>query len=377
MGGHIHLEILPTRIDPVRWAELYDESLALLRRHPSQPMSVSSAGDRTFYTRALEKDAHDPARRRWEIVGDMASMATGEPFSMGRALPAGASMREDLEIAAHLHDLDRPTASVFCADTFGRPYHQTLLAICALIEAAAPDAAIVRGDFDTVEARLACAWASAALGRRIRAPIVTRPKDLYWRLARHHRGDDLLDLFTALCRAPEDLTMGVLESVTAPERWRRWRRRPAQSAPAPAPEPQTDASVPGLQALMATHDLDDLHGPARLYLKIIGWRIARIIDLDPLDPFRGTTERLRAHIERAARANDLTLSEDAWDDLDAAGDEDLRFALALLLVDARNYGIEEARRALLENATLRRSLQEAALDPHLSAEIGPWIAILS
>src|SRR5690606_36449245 len=91
MGVYVRLTIVPGAIDPTAWAEVYDATLTLLARHPDRLVSLrrltpgARGGSRLVYSRALEHDAEDPARRRWKVEGDE-SGRTGETFTLYRDL---------------------------------------------------------------------------------------------------------------------------------------------------------------------------------------------------------------------------------------------------------------------------------------------------
>ena len=78
MGVYINLHIVPEKIDPRAWAEMYDLSLEIIRNYPDTTAAGMSWKKKSHYTlpiysRDLEEEVHVPSERRWHVVGDMES----------------------------------------------------------------------------------------------------------------------------------------------------------------------------------------------------------------------------------------------------------------------------------------------------------------
>ena len=90
VGVHVILDIVPQRIDPAAWADAFEETLLLLKAHPARLLGYGFrlvAGARVpVFTRGVEQGGQDPAERRWCVVGDRATLGTGERQRMYRDL---------------------------------------------------------------------------------------------------------------------------------------------------------------------------------------------------------------------------------------------------------------------------------------------------
>ena len=236
MGVCLDLDILPCSIEPRAWTKAWDDSLRLLRAHPSRLVGLDSKehgqGTRLVYTRELERRAQTP-EWHWHVVGDRRSGLVGESVLLYRDLrhyedggrprrakgDAAVELRKrDLEVASR-----NPLAPVFDnVKTQGHPYHEALVAVVSLLEHCLGSAAFASGDLDATMTRRACTWAGKVLGRKIELPVCFRPDALFQRLEGHFEGDALLDTCIALNAGPEDeMIMTLVSRVDrgALERW--------------------------------------------------------------------------------------------------------------------------------------------------------------
>lgn len=215
MGVHIYLDIIPQRIDARVWAELYAETLVLLRSHPTVLMGLgtrSVAGIRlAMYTREIEHHPDQPARRYWCVSGDFTSRRTGETFTMYRDLqhyaPAGKVKFED--ILLHDPGEEGEATGVFSAKTQGEPYHIAILAAAMMVESRLPQQAIVSGEIDREQARAAQAWAQEVLKCKLALPVRVDIPALYQRLSAQLSGRELLNRFDDLLLAAPDEKMAA------------------------------------------------------------------------------------------------------------------------------------------------------------------------
>ena len=87
---HVILDIIPDRIDAAAWADAFEETLRLLEAHPARLLGYgfrAASGVRVpVYTRRVEQGGTDPAERRWCVVGDRATLGTGERQRMYKDL---------------------------------------------------------------------------------------------------------------------------------------------------------------------------------------------------------------------------------------------------------------------------------------------------
>jgi hypothetical protein len=229
------LDILPRRIEPAEWAEVYDDARALLVAHPARLLGydwTTIAGiPLPVYTRAIERDLADPLARRWCIAGERVTLATGEPQTMYRDLglylaptrtPYGEEPGPALDDILLAVAVDTPIAAAAPAslDPLGPalPAHQVsglarpghglarvlgdavtpascalpLLAAAMVVEARFPRWAMVHGDIDREQAEAARRWAETVLGRPIALPVRVDAWRLVERLGKGLAGQALV-----------------------------------------------------------------------------------------------------------------------------------------------------------------------------------------
>jgi hypothetical protein len=289
MGVHVVLDIVPQRIDPAAWAEAFDETARLLAAHPARLLGYGfrvAAGVRVpVFTRGVEQGGNDPAERRWCVVGDRATLGSGERQRMYRDLrrytaripPAPVASASatalafltaeppaDDVLALALSGVSRPagrgTSAVTPVRVFGEGEQSTscqlaLLAAAMVVETRFPRDALVSGRFDREQAEAARRWASGVAGRAVALPVRVDAWRLVERLGAHLEGQALVRavdaLYLAESPAREAALLGVFGRTDA-EPWFAGRLR-EHASPA----------EPGALRLAAAY-LEATRDPARL-----------------------------------------------------------------------------------------------------------------
>lgn len=82
MGVFLYLDLIPGRIDKQAWAGVYEESLKLIGAYPFASLTYNEIDgcQRFIYSSSVEYKKDDPQRRHWQVVGDLVSKKTAEPF---------------------------------------------------------------------------------------------------------------------------------------------------------------------------------------------------------------------------------------------------------------------------------------------------------
>jgi len=220
MGVYVNLHIMPEKIDPRAWAEMYDLSLEIIRNYPDTPAAGMSWKKKSHYTvllysRDLEEEVHAPSERRWHVVGDMESGLMAESFMLFRDL---ANYRDSghfpkkpgtkpRDILAEL-SLDEGTGAcdVFSSKTQGHPYHYSMLAVGMLVESLFSPYACVTGDINRAQAERVIREAGRLAGPRLQLPVCTVAEVLLARLAPFHQGEKLVE-------AAQDLYLGDRDTL--------------------------------------------------------------------------------------------------------------------------------------------------------------------
>lgn len=204
MGIHVHLQVRRDAIEPAAWNEVYDDTLRLLRSHPSGILGLDRrkllGRDVVMYTREIERKIH--GETEWCAVGDRLSMRFGESFHFPRddSAASGAGRRrtkrrdagEDLVLC---EPDERGGGDVFGNKTQGEPYHVPILAAALVVEDRFPSAALVWGDIDEDDVNAAKAWAEKALEREVALPVLFDAPALLLRLSTRWGGVKLIGAF--------------------------------------------------------------------------------------------------------------------------------------------------------------------------------------
>lgn len=199
MGVHVHLDVQWEAIDPDAWTGAYDETLTLLRAHPSQLMGYAwrriLGREIPMYTKDVERIEKDG--RCICVVGDRRSMRFAESFRLSRNHPCPSKVHRSStsrDLALDEPD-ERSGARVFGAKTQGEPYHDAIVAVSILIEAHFPGAALLWGDIDEAGASASRQWAEKVLGRALPMPVLYHAPTLVQRLSQKWQGEALLRAF--------------------------------------------------------------------------------------------------------------------------------------------------------------------------------------
>jgi hypothetical protein len=234
---HVILDIVPGRIDKVAWAVAFEETLRLLQQHPARLLGYGfrvAGGVRVpVFTRGVEQGGNDPSERRWCVVGDRATLGTGERQRMYRDLaryvvrssaPGAPLAADDILVAATSSPaLDVPgVVRVFGEGDQSEPCRLPLLAAAMVVECRFPRYALVSGRFEREHAEVARRWASGVLGRAVALPVRVDAFRLVERLGVAAEGAALLKavdaLFLACPGARERALLGLFERNVA-EPW--------------------------------------------------------------------------------------------------------------------------------------------------------------
>jgi hypothetical protein len=364
VGVHVVLDIVPQRIEPPAWAEAFEETRTLVEAHPARLLGYgfrAVAGARVpVFTRSVVQGVHDPAERRWCVVGDRATLWAGERQRMyrdlgrylARCVPSPEAEQDVL--LAFATDTPQPgTVRVFGEGEQSEPCRTALLAAAMVVETRFPEAALVSGHFDREQAEGARRWAKGILGRSLALPVRVDAFRLVERLGKHFGGEVLGRAVDRLFLADPPGRDRALTLVLGAAAARRCTARREPEAPA-TPNDADAAAQPGLEVLanlaspgeLTTDQRERVHALAATV------RTARRELDDHGGPVSAGTAR-RAVAGLLAR-NGPTLTEDAWEWIDREEDPDLcafLTALAALAPAGEQVGL---RRALLENRALCR-----------------------
>jgi hypothetical protein len=232
---HVILDILPDRIDAAAWADAFEETLRLLEAHPARLLGYgfrTPSGVRVpVYTRRVEQGGSDAAERRWCVVGDRATLGTGERQRMYKDLaryivrcpsPRAVLVADDILVTASRAlrgatpgppradqnagsgtPLSAPGAvRVFGEGDQSEPCRLPLLAAAMVVESRFPRHALVMGHFEREHAEVARRWATSLLGRGVALPVRVDAFRLVERLGVALEGTTLLEGVERLLLAP-------------------------------------------------------------------------------------------------------------------------------------------------------------------------------
>jgi hypothetical protein len=220
---HVILDIIPDRIDAAAWADAFEETLRLLEAHPARLLGYgfrAPSGVRVpVYTRRVEQGGSDPAERRWCVVGDRATLGTGERQRMYKDLaryivrspsPRAAIVADDILVAAAstaFQAQGTPLSAPGAVRVFGEgdqsePCRLPLLAAAMVVESRFPRHALVMGHFEREHAEVARRWATSLLGRGVALPVRVDAFRLVERLGVALEGAPLLEGVERLLLGP-------------------------------------------------------------------------------------------------------------------------------------------------------------------------------
>jgi hypothetical protein len=201
MSVRVILEIVPGAITQESWSSVYDETLRVLRAHPTGLMGCDirtlEETETVVFTRALECDAEIPGRRRWSVAGDRATLRAGETQWFFHSIEHYRNLAPERDQAdaddillqvARSRDGAPPLVEVFGGNTRGAPHHVPLLAAAMVVEDRLPESAMVRGDIDPGQCLRAQELVRDALGRDVKLPVRVDAVALHERLRARYAG---------------------------------------------------------------------------------------------------------------------------------------------------------------------------------------------
>jgi hypothetical protein len=262
MGVHVILDIVPQRIDAAAWADAFEETRRLVEAHPARLLGYGFrivAGVRVpVFTRAVVQGGQEPSERRWCVVGDRATLGTGERQRMYRDLRRYTARAPSAERPLPDDILQAPpsaTVRVFGEGEQSEPCQLALLAAAMLIETRFAPNALVSGCFEREQAEAARRWAKGVLGSALALPVRVDAFRLVERLGGGLEGEALVravdQLYLAEPGAREAALLGIFGRAEAEP----WFARKLREHAAPGD--------PGALRLLAAH-LDALHDIPRL-----------------------------------------------------------------------------------------------------------------
>lgn len=355
MGIHVHLSVVPDRIDVPTWQQLYEDARRIAREWTPRPLGITlrHIGRERVGQYSTDLEHADGLY----IVGDAESLMTGESFVFPARLPSpwtheavSTECDDDIlpAVVAHTDDALAPRlhfCELFGHKTQGLPYHTLLVAIGAWVEHRLPRTALVHGDLCRDDAEQAQRRLAQIFGERVELSVFADEERLRLRLAPSFAGTELDRVMRWL--APTSPAFGAI----AGELLATMRAAP-------------DARVRDELAQVARtcRDPAQLFTGTRTFLGNVmsavrtnaarAELVARIEQDGPLCTHEA--------IARATLRLGVRLTQSAWDSIEAAGTHELALMLALASTDGRGVEIHDAVRALLENAALRE------LDAHAS-----------
>ncbi len=419
MGVHVILDIVPQRIDPIAWTEAFDATARLLAAHPARLLGYGFrfvAGVRVpVFTRAVEQGAQDPAERRWCVVGDRASLGTGERQRMYRDLrryaPTGAvslAPADDVLVLA----VSQASAPATPAVTMGgdppyppaRPVEQeppssspgtppsvlpaehsplvrvfgegeqspscqiALLAAAMVVESRFPGNALVSGCFDREKTEVARRWASGVLGAPVALPVRVDAWRLAERLGSRFAGKGLFRAVSLLYLAEpasRDAALATLfgRAARQGQEGADSMRFPPSIPPASCPASPA-GEVPAIDALTTLTSPGELDADQRDRILALALAARRHAEEQGGPASAGDARRIStigvsnrrvAPVASALARGGPTLTEDAWDWIEREEDPSVQGFL-VALAGFEPGGSEQAalRRVLLENRALCR-----------------------
>ncbi len=215
MGISLTLEVIPQRINAQDWENVYEETLKLINNYHFAMCHQEelACGNRWVLDSPQEQEEKGGY---WEVCGDLETLETSAIFRLYRDLDRYMGFSQSPELNDDdilLYHLDnKPTSTIFHKKTQGKPYHNYMLAIAALIESRFPGAVILYGDFDRAQAVLAIEWANSILKNPITLPILVDYQALYNRLKIVRQSDNFLEEFLKLANSQTEVNSFIKDN---------------------------------------------------------------------------------------------------------------------------------------------------------------------
>ncbi len=220
MGIAISLNIIPRRISPEKWRQVYRESLKLLEAYDFMEKIRARRNGLTYFFAGRARDRENLLEmgcHGWIAAGDLHTGECTQEFPLLEDVRAYMPAAEDEggEILLNaLEGIEGAGRMPACVDiwggrTNGADSHIYLLAVACLIVSRFPEAAMVSGDISAGQCRRAVRWANEHLELPISVPDTGRMERLLMRLRSSSLpGESLLDAFYQLTDEAKDLRMG-------------------------------------------------------------------------------------------------------------------------------------------------------------------------
>lgn len=339
MGVYVNLSVARERIRPQAWRQVFAESERVLEAYRRGGLSLHRreiAGEEVIaYTRNLRWE--DQRGLFWRISADAESKLSGETFEFPRDYGKAAdgdglvAPGEDLLVTS-ARSKEIEGARVFGAKTQGRAYHEVVVAVVTLVENRFPGAALAWGDMTASDGERACALLEEALGERFEPPVVLDRRRLRSRLA-HDGLEDAVERL--LISEPHSLVADLVGLLS---------RQPM------------NRFIDDLEAAVSCRDVAQLWGMTRFAIAVRAQAVRQTIARAELGAQLGSmsSTALLAAIARCTSRRRLHLTDDAWDEIEQAGVDLLRFLVVLAASTPGELTSHTMSRAILESAAVRR-----------------------
>lgn len=228
MGTFIQLSIIPHRISPTAWEQVYEETLTLVDAFPFMDEIIDKKNNHfwSYADRTQEREnIFNENSPGWHACGYLPTGEQIENFVLYRDLNVYKNRRksndngEILLTIPYYHERDHweklgitlpSTSGVWNGKTQGCICHIPLLAIGCLISSRFPFAAAVSGDINTAQCEAAVNWANKYLKCPIKPPVTANMSELLKRLKSTGLSEsNVMELFYRLTLSPVDMEMGT------------------------------------------------------------------------------------------------------------------------------------------------------------------------
>jgi len=195
MGIVINLHLIPCRITPEEWKQVYRESLKLVEAYDFMDrIEARRNGLQYFFARKSKDRAgfSKPGCHGWLSVGDLRTGEITGEFMLVQDLCAylpGKQLRDQggeilLNALEGIKGIKKTKGcvNIWGGQTRGGDSHIYLLAIACLVVSRFPEAAMVSGDISVGQCRKAVRWANQYLEKPIELPVTGQMDRLLERL---------------------------------------------------------------------------------------------------------------------------------------------------------------------------------------------------
>lgn len=181
----INLIVIPQRISPDRWKEVYDESLRLLQAYDFMDRFPAQKNGFTYDYAEKSRDVEnflESGYHGWRSVGDMRTGDNTEDYILFGDIHAYLSSKKQTDngreiLLGVLKDMKVPKKPRGCINlwggrTQGEDSHIYLLAVGCLFASRFPEAVTVTGSISAGQCRKAVRWANQYLDEAIQIPDI-------------------------------------------------------------------------------------------------------------------------------------------------------------------------------------------------------------